>query len=93
MAVPRCAAAGGFVTNQRSLHSPFDFVVADSNIAGTTFGRAWRETDEGEADRQTVIANLYERPLFRGQRRSAFDHAHENAIPAHEVMIKGAPDM
>ena len=31
------------------------------------FGRAWRETDEGEADRQTVITNLlsgqYERPL------------------------------
>jgi hypothetical protein len=31
------------------------------------FGRAWRETDEGKADRQTVIANLlsgqYERPL------------------------------
>jgi hypothetical protein len=31
------------------------------------FGHAWRETDEGRADRQTVIANLlsgqYERPL------------------------------
>jgi hypothetical protein len=24
---------------------------------------------------------------------SAFDHAHENAIPAHEVMIKSGPDM
>ena len=39
------------------------------------FGRAWRETDEGEADRQTVIANLlsgqYERPL----RIVAFDAA------------------
>ena len=31
------------------------------------FGRAWRETDEGKADRRTVVANLlsgqYERPL------------------------------
>jgi hypothetical protein len=31
------------------------------------FGRAWRETDEGKADRQTVVANLlsgqYEHPL------------------------------
>jgi hypothetical protein len=31
------------------------------------FGRAWRETDEGEADRRTIITNLlsgqYERPL------------------------------
>jgi hypothetical protein len=39
------------------------------------FGRAWRETDEGEAGRQTVITNLlagqYERPL----RIVAFDAA------------------
>ncbi len=31
------------------------------------FGRAWRETHESEADRQTIVANLlsgqYERPL------------------------------
>jgi hypothetical protein len=25
------------------------------------FGRAWRETDEGKADRQTVVANLLSR--------------------------------
>jgi hypothetical protein len=28
-----------------------------------------------------------------GQRQSAFGHAQENGIPAHEVMIKGGPDM
>ena len=28
-----------------------------------------------------------------GRRRSARDHAHQNTVPAHEVMIKGGPDM
>ena len=47
----------------------------------------------GGASYTQVYPPHHRAPLFREQRRSAFDHAHENGIPALEVMVKGGPDM
>jgi hypothetical protein len=47
---PRCATAGGFVTNQRSLQSLFDFAIPDS------IGRLARKASEN-----SIIASDHHR--------------------------------